>query len=178
MPPATRFVRASGDCLRVERLRVDLRAVLFREEDFFAVDFRAEERLAVRLVLLRAPPFLAALRRLEDFFAARLVPPRLAADFRAPFFAVDFRAPFFAVDLRAPLRADFRAPPFFAADLRPDFLAVLRLLLDFLEERFFVAMPDLLQGSWSMSCSQQRFARARITVHDRGHVVRVREVLW
>ena len=32
--------------------------------------------------------------------------------------------------------ADFRAPPFFAE---------LRLLLDFLEERFFVAMPDLLQ---------------------------------
>lgn len=192
MPPATRLVRAAGDCLRVERFRVppDLLPELLRVDDFFADDFRPDDRLeapfeAEERLLFRAPPFLPALR-----FDVEL-PPRFELDFRAPpVFEPDFRAPpFFAADLRAPplLEPDFRAPPFFAPDLRappflaaderPDFFAELRPppLLDFLEERFFVAIPDLLQEL--IGELQTAHARTHFTVHDRGHVVRVREVL-
>ena len=127
MPLATRFTRATGDCLRV-RFRVVLRvflAVTFRGDLRAAVFFRAGPRLAAVLVdarlrvalrppVLRAPAFLVALR------VVLRAPPFRADAFRATV----LRVPFLAFDFD-PRFAPVREPEVRLELLRDDFLVAM-----------------------------------------------------
>jgi hypothetical protein len=140
MPDATRLTRATGDCLRDERL-VDvfflvLRLLVAPVRPLFAVLFlRAEDVLRGELLALR---LLAELLRVDDLRAVVLRVVRFRVVLPAP--------PLRALAVRERDGADLRAADFLrgaAADLddldaAPAFEPVRRLLL--LRDDFLVAM--------------------------------------
>lgn len=105
IPAATRFTRATGDCLRdvrldEERLLPPLLLARLLELLLALLDelFRAPPLLALFDVVLRLPPLAAPL------LALLLAPPFRPALFEAPFRAVLFDALFDAPLLAPPLR--------------------------------------------------------------------------